>query len=173
MLHVSSTRDFLGTTLSYTLIKDLMLRLCRRLIAFNIAGRSQASKKVTVTDLFYLIGMDVGSINIPYLLARYLRMFASGRKHGAMISGGQFVARLELDDTWAWVASGPERQPDAAAGTLEVAEGALDIAKSAQAVPAPVQAPQSPPTAVPARSLPQRVARLKEEVHGMRGALGK
>ncbi|GJZ60556.1 hypothetical protein Tco_0616372 [Tanacetum coccineum] len=29
-----------------------------------------------------------------YLLARYLKLFASRRKHGAMIYGGQFVARL-------------------------------------------------------------------------------
>ncbi|GKB56178.1 hypothetical protein Tco_0912364, partial [Tanacetum coccineum] len=33
-------------------------------------------------------------------------------------------------------------------------------------------APQPPPAAVPARSLPQRVARLEEEVYGLRGALG-
>ncbi|GKE08196.1 hypothetical protein Tco_1411747 [Tanacetum coccineum] len=64
------------------------------LIACSIAGRSQAPEKVTVTDLFYLRGMDVGSVNIPYLLARYLRLFASGRKREAMISGGQFVARM-------------------------------------------------------------------------------
>ncbi|GJU09655.1 hypothetical protein Tco_1132051 [Tanacetum coccineum] len=32
--------------------------------------------------------MDVGSVNVPYLLARYLRLFASGRKQGAMISSG-------------------------------------------------------------------------------------
>ncbi|GKG42319.1 hypothetical protein Tco_0476617, partial [Tanacetum coccineum] len=45
------------------------------LIAYNIAGRSQAPEKVIVTDLFYLRGVDVGSINIPYLLARYLRLY--------------------------------------------------------------------------------------------------
>ncbi|GJT87239.1 hypothetical protein Tco_1068956 [Tanacetum coccineum] len=72
----------------------------------------------------------------------------------------------ELDDTWAWVAPGPERQPDATTGALEVAEGA-------QAGPTPVQAPQPPPAAVPAKSLPQRVARLEEEVHGIQGALGE
>ncbi|GJU27049.1 hypothetical protein Tco_1165670 [Tanacetum coccineum] len=74
--------------------RDPILRLCHRLIACSIAGRIQAPKKLTVTDLFYLRGMDVGSVNIPYLLARYLRMFASGRKRGAMIYGGQFVAGL-------------------------------------------------------------------------------
>ncbi|GKE11629.1 hypothetical protein Tco_1415180 [Tanacetum coccineum] len=65
-----------------------------RMMAHSIAGRSQAPKKVTVTDLFYLRGMDVGSVNIPYLLAQYLRRFAAGRKSGAHISRGQFVARL-------------------------------------------------------------------------------
>nr|GEV83447.1 hypothetical protein [Tanacetum cinerariifolium]GEW51254.1 hypothetical protein [Tanacetum cinerariifolium] len=97
--------------------KDPMLRLCHRLIACSIVGRSQAHK-------------------------RYLRLFASGRKRMVMISKGQFVTRLaehfelltkgltmillyllvidmgelvrlqiceELDDTWAWVAPGPER----------------------------------------------------------------
>ncbi|GKA82711.1 hypothetical protein Tco_0789459 [Tanacetum coccineum] len=67
--------------------------------------------------------MDVGPVNILYFLAQYLRRYASGRKRGAMISGGQFVARLaehfglltELDDTWAWVAPGPERQPNTTA----------------------------------------------------------
>ncbi|GKC80106.1 hypothetical protein Tco_1130880, partial [Tanacetum coccineum] len=38
--------------------------------------------------------MNVGSVNIPYLLAQYLRRYASGRKGKAMIFGGQFVARL-------------------------------------------------------------------------------
>ncbi|GKA03267.1 hypothetical protein Tco_0676048 [Tanacetum coccineum] len=63
-------------------------------IRISIAGRSQAPEKVAVTNLFYLRGMDIGSVNVPYLLARYLRLFSSGRKQGAMISEGQFVARL-------------------------------------------------------------------------------
>ncbi|GJU75792.1 hypothetical protein Tco_1272862 [Tanacetum coccineum] len=67
---------------SYNLIRDSILRLCHRLIACSIDGRSQAPKKVTVTDLFYLRGMDVGSVNVSYLLARYLRLFAAGRKSG-------------------------------------------------------------------------------------------
>ncbi|GKF41892.1 hypothetical protein Tco_0125234 [Tanacetum coccineum] len=91
---ISSAGDFLGTTPSYTAIRDPILRLYHRLIACSIAGRSQAPEKVTVTDLFYLRGMDVGSVNVPYLSARYLRLFAAGRKSGDHISGGQFVARL-------------------------------------------------------------------------------
>ncbi|GKE50927.1 hypothetical protein Tco_1486083, partial [Tanacetum coccineum] len=91
---ISTDGDFLGPPPSYTLIRDPVLRLCHRMMAHSIAGRSQAPEKVTVTDLFYLRGLDVGSVNIPYLLARYLRRFAAGRKSGAHISGGQFVARL-------------------------------------------------------------------------------
>ncbi|GJY16299.1 hypothetical protein Tco_0386721 [Tanacetum coccineum] len=91
---ISFAGDFLGTAPSYTAIRDPILRLCHRLIACSIAGRSQAPKKVTVMDLFYLGGMYVGSVNIPYFLAMYLRLSVAGRKSGAYISGGQFVARL-------------------------------------------------------------------------------
>ncbi|GKC87406.1 hypothetical protein Tco_1148055, partial [Tanacetum coccineum] len=118
--------------------EDLILRLCHRLIACSIAERIQAPKKVTVTDLFYLRGMDVGWVNVPYLLARYLRLFAAGRKSGAHISGGQFLVRLqiciEVDDTWAWVAMGPERQSDVVAGTPRVAQDAPVIDEGVQAV---------------------------------------
>ncbi|GKF68654.1 hypothetical protein Tco_0198333, partial [Tanacetum coccineum] len=80
--------DFLGIAMSYTSIRAPILRLCHRLIACNIAGMSQAPEKVTATDLFYLRGLDVRSVNIPYLLARYQRRFAIGRKSGALILGG-------------------------------------------------------------------------------------
>ncbi|GKB34403.1 hypothetical protein Tco_0879345, partial [Tanacetum coccineum] len=86
IIDIDVVGDFLGAPPSYTHIKDPMLRLCHMLIACSIVGRSQAPKKVTATDLFYLRSMDVGSVNIPNLLARYLRLFASGRKHEAMIS---------------------------------------------------------------------------------------
>ncbi|GJR49388.1 hypothetical protein Tco_1399909 [Tanacetum coccineum] len=163
--------------------------MCHRLIACSIAGRSHAPEKVTMTDLFYLRGLDVGSVNIPYLLARHLRLFAAGRKSGAHISGGKFVARLaehfrlltaeilggltvialelpiidmaelvrlqicvEVDDTWAWVAIGPERQPDAAAGAPGVVQDAPIVDEGGQANSAPAQAPPPPPTA--ARTMP-------------------
>nr|GEW91431.1 hypothetical protein [Tanacetum cinerariifolium] len=138
---ISSAGDFFGTTPPYTSNKDSMLRLCHRLIACSIVGRSQAPEMVTVIDLFYLRGMDVGSVIIPYLLARYLRFFTLGRKQGAMISrdfpeiGMAELVRLEiceeLDDTWAWVAPRPERQQVTVAGAAEVApvvdEGALAV----------------------------------------------
>ncbi|GJW47109.1 hypothetical protein Tco_0078755 [Tanacetum coccineum] len=66
---ISSVGDFLSTTPSYTSIRDLMLRLCHRLIACNIVGRSQAPEKV-------------------------FEVVCLGRKRGVMISGEQIVARL-------------------------------------------------------------------------------
>ncbi|GKD99880.1 hypothetical protein Tco_1387864 [Tanacetum coccineum] len=56
-----------------------------------------------------------------------------------------------LHDTWVWVAMGPERQPDAAAGAPGVAQDAPVIDEGGQADPAPVQAP--PPPAA-ARTMP-------------------
>ncbi|GKE74150.1 hypothetical protein Tco_1536191 [Tanacetum coccineum] len=62
---------------------------------------------------------------------------------------------LELDDTWAWVASGPKRQPDAAVGILEAIEDVHVADKGAPAIPAPV------------------LAKVEEDVHEIRGALGE
>ncbi|GKF19254.1 hypothetical protein Tco_0067892, partial [Tanacetum coccineum] len=54
----------------------------------------------------------------------------------------------------AWVAPGPERQPDATAGAPKSAEDGHVADEDALAVPAPVQAPQPPPPAVgPARTM--------------------
>ncbi|GKF94829.1 hypothetical protein Tco_0284529, partial [Tanacetum coccineum] len=105
--------------------------------------------------------------------------FAAGRKSGAHIFGGQFVARLakhfrlltmeilrglkvitlellvidiaelvrlqicaQFDDTWAWVAIGLERQPDAVADTPVVTEDAPAADEGDQAILAPVKSPQ-------------------------------
>ncbi|GKC83791.1 hypothetical protein Tco_1139508 [Tanacetum coccineum] len=106
-IRISFAGDFLGIAPSYTAIRDPILRLCHRLIACSIARRSHASEKVTVTDLFYLGGMDVGSVNIF----------------------------MDIDDTWAWVAMGPERQLDAAVGALRVAQDAPAIDEGVQADP--------------------------------------
>nr|GEU86470.1 hypothetical protein [Tanacetum cinerariifolium] len=125
-------------------------------------------EKVSVTDLFYLRGMYVGSVDIPYLLAMYLRLFALGRKHEAMISGGQFLARL------AWVASGPERQQVVVADAPEAVEDAPIADEGAPAVPAPVQAPQAPhPVARPSRTMAHRLARVEENMHEIQGGLGE
>ncbi|GJY58148.1 hypothetical protein Tco_0458040 [Tanacetum coccineum] len=148
-----------GPPPSYTLIKDSVLRLCHRMMAHSNAVRSQAPEK----------------------------RFAARRKNWALIFGGQFVALLaehfrllieerlrgltEIDDTWAWVALGPERQPDAAVGASEAAEDAPVVDEGDQAVLAPVQAPPPPPTA--AKTMPQRMARLEEDVYEIRGALAE
>ncbi|GKB49101.1 hypothetical protein Tco_0899854, partial [Tanacetum coccineum] len=78
---------------------------------------------------------------------------------------------IEVDDTWAWVAIGPERQPDAADGTPEVAQDAPVIDEGSQADLAPSQAPPPPPAA--ARTMPQRMARLEEDVYEIRGMLAE
>ncbi|GJT66830.1 hypothetical protein Tco_1018310 [Tanacetum coccineum] len=95
-LHTDVEMQTARFALSCTAIQDPILWLCQRLIAFSIARRSQAPEKVTVTDLFYPRGMDIGLVNVPYLLARYLRLCATGRKSGAHISSGLFVARLAV-----------------------------------------------------------------------------
>ncbi|GJR83680.1 hypothetical protein Tco_0154465 [Tanacetum coccineum] len=131
---ISTDGDFLGPPSSYTLIRDPVLRLCHRMMAHSIAGRSQAPEKVTVTDLFYLRGLDVRSF-----IARLAEHF--GLLDAEILGGLTVIApelpiidmaelvRLQIyvqfDDTWAWVAMGPERQPDAAAGALAEAEDVL------------------------------------------------
>nr|GFD55807.1 hypothetical protein [Tanacetum cinerariifolium] len=56
----------------------------------------------------------------------------------------------------------PKKQPDATAGALKAAQDAL-FDKCALADPAPMQAPQPPYVA--RRTMPQRIARLEQEVH--------
>nr|GEU58354.1 hypothetical protein [Tanacetum cinerariifolium] len=116
---ILSEEDFLGTTPSYTMIENQMLRLRHRLIKCSIAGRSHAPKKgltVIVRDLLVIDMAELVRLQIC----------------------------KELVDTWAWVASRPFRQPDAVAGALKVAEGAPDVDEGAQAIPVHLQAPQPP-----------------------------
>ncbi|GJR76341.1 hypothetical protein Tco_0088706 [Tanacetum coccineum] len=185
---ISTDGDFLGPLPSYTLIRDPILGCCHWMMAHSIAGRSQAPEKVTVIDLFYLRGLDVGSVNIPYLLARYLRRFAARRKSGAHISGGQFVARLAnhfrlltVKILGGLTVISPKfpiinmaELPDAADGTPAVAEDAPAVDEGDQAVPTTVQAPQQPPPPpkAVARTIPQRLGRLAEDVLGLRRDVG-
>ncbi|GKD15713.1 hypothetical protein Tco_1200120, partial [Tanacetum coccineum] len=166
---ISTDGDFLRPPISYTLIRDPMLRLCHRMMARSIVGRSQAPEKVTVTDLFYLRGLDVGSVNIPYLLGRYLRSYFPELSTTDVAELVRLQIYEQLDDTWVWVAMGSERQPDDAASAPAVAQEAPVIDEDGQADPAPVQAPPPPPAA--ARTMPQRMARLEEDVHEIRGTL--
>ncbi|GKE09133.1 hypothetical protein Tco_1412684 [Tanacetum coccineum] len=98
---------------SYTAIRDSILRLCHRLIGCSIAGRSHAPKKVIVTDLFYLRGMDVGSVNVPYLLARERLRGLTVIAPALLVIDMTELVRLhicmEIDDTWAWAVPPPPR----------------------------------------------------------------
>ncbi|GJW22812.1 hypothetical protein Tco_0033434 [Tanacetum coccineum] len=157
------TGIFLRPPPSYTLIRDLVLRLCHRMMAHSIVERSQAPEKVTVTDLFYLRGLDVRSVNISYLLARYLRRFAAGRKSGDHISGGQFVARLA--EHFGLLTA--EILVGLIVITLELS--IIDMGELVRlqiCMEAPQQPPPPPPVA--ARTMPQRLGRLEEEVQGLR-----
>ncbi|GJW05001.1 hypothetical protein Tco_1563857 [Tanacetum coccineum] len=100
-----------------------------QVVLVSIVGRSQAPKKVTVTDLFYLRGIDIlGELTViaPELL---------------IIDMGELVRLqiyMKVDDTWAWVAIGLERQPHAVAGAHGVAQDAPIVDEGGQANPEPV-----------------------------------
>ncbi|GJT55992.1 hypothetical protein Tco_0991046 [Tanacetum coccineum] len=161
-LGISSARDFLGITPSYTMIRDPILRLCHRLIACSIAGR--------YLRFFTVRRKSEAHISRRQFVARLAEHFGLLTTE---ILGGLTVIALELpiidmaelvrlqicaqfDDTWAWVAIGPKRQPDVAAGASTVAEDAPAIDEGNQAILAPVQAPQQPPPPPPAaRIVPQ------------------
>ncbi|GKC48501.1 hypothetical protein Tco_1071246 [Tanacetum coccineum] len=75
---------------------------------------------------------------------------------------------MEIEDDWAWVALGPKRQQVAVVGAPEAAEDAPVVVEGDQVVSIPVQAPQQPPPPlVAARTMPQRLRRLEEEVQGL------
>ncbi|GKF56582.1 hypothetical protein Tco_0166922, partial [Tanacetum coccineum] len=115
---------------------------------------------------------DVRSVNIHYLLARYLRRFAVRRKSRAHIFRGQFVARLvehfgllTVEILAGLTIIAPELP------IIDMAElDAPIVDEGGQADPAPVQAP--PPPAA-ARTMPQRMARLEKDVHEIHGMLAE
>ncbi|GJZ02695.1 hypothetical protein Tco_0520656 [Tanacetum coccineum] len=138
--------------------RDPILRLCHRMMAHSIAGRSQAPEKT---------GAHISGGQFVAQLAKHFGLLT------AEIVGGLTVIALKLQiidmaelvrlqicmqvyDTWAWVAMGPQRQPDAVAGAPKVAQDALIVDEGGQAIPAPVQAPQQPPLSppAPARTMP-------------------
>ncbi|GJX07265.1 hypothetical protein Tco_0195197 [Tanacetum coccineum] len=85
-----------GTAPSYTFNKDPMLRLCHRLIACSITGRSQAPEK----------GLTVIAPALPIVYMTELV---------------RLQLCVELDDTWAWVPARPARQEGGAGGVTEEA----------------------------------------------------
>ncbi|GJY86379.1 hypothetical protein Tco_0500405, partial [Tanacetum coccineum] len=76
---------------------------------------------------------------------------------------------MEVGEDCAWVAPRLKRQQVAAAGAPKTTEGAQHVDEGDQAISAPVQAPQPPPPPLAtSRTMPQRLGRLKEEIHGLR-----
>ncbi|GKC50245.1 hypothetical protein Tco_1072990 [Tanacetum coccineum] len=154
---ISSSGDFLGTALSYTSIRDLILRLCHRYLRLFAAGRKS--------------GALISRGQFVALLAEHSGLLMEERLRGLTIIAPTLpvidMAELvrsqiyvEIDDTWASVALGPERQHDAAASVPGAAEDAPVVDEGDQAVPAPVQAPQQPPPPPPpaaGRTMPQRL----------------
>ncbi|GJS08060.1 hypothetical protein Tco_0364856 [Tanacetum coccineum] len=158
-------------------------RAWRRL--FDIRG-PLVPEKVTATDLYYLRGMDVVLVNVPYLLARYLRLFTTRRKSGDHISGGQFVARLAghfgllTEEILHGLTVIAHALPVIDMAKLVAAAGAPKAASAVneggQADLAPVQVPQQPPPPPPpadAKTIPYRMAKLEEDIREIRRALTK
>ncbi|GJW07070.1 retrovirus-related pol polyprotein from transposon TNT 1-94 [Tanacetum coccineum] len=83
---------------------------------------------------------------------------AKGRKSGAQMFGGHFIARLANHFGLLTEAGlqGPERQQAAAAGTPEGVKGAHVIDEGIQAILAPVQSYQPPPAAAGLRGVVER-----------------
>ncbi|GJY74898.1 hypothetical protein Tco_0479329 [Tanacetum coccineum] len=169
---------------SYTFIRDPVKRLCHRLISYSISGWGQAPEKVTTTDLFFLRSMDQGTANILYLLAQYLFKNADGRKIRGRMSRGYFIGCLAehfslVSDEGLmglFVISCVLSVMDLhklVKLNIYVAEGAPDVDEDAQVVPAPVQATQPPLAVTPTRTVAQRLSRLEEEVHNLRGDMGE
>ncbi|GJV84015.1 hypothetical protein Tco_1523913 [Tanacetum coccineum] len=157
-VEISSGMGFLRGAPSYTYIRDLVWRLCHRLISYSISGRGHAEGRKSVSDDGLRGLSDV---------ARELRFIDMGELVKLNIC-------MYLGDDWVWVAPGPERQQVATTGTPAVTEDAPAVDEGDQAVLAPMQAPQQPPPPplVAARTMTQRLRRLEEEVQGLRRDVG-
>nr|GEZ77103.1 hypothetical protein [Tanacetum cinerariifolium] len=94
----------------------------------------QAPEKVTRVDNFYLRSMDRGTANVSYLLVWCLFWHAERRKSGARLNISKRIA-----DMLAWLALGPDRQPDDAAGAPKATEDAPTIHEGALVNPTPIQ----------------------------------
>nr|GEZ33730.1 hypothetical protein [Tanacetum cinerariifolium] len=129
---IYSNGDFLSIVPSYTLIRDLLRRLCQRLIAFSIAERSQAPKKVTTTDLFYLRRLTVVVRDLTMIdMDELVRLYICKR----------------LLDIPTWIAPGTERQQvGVAAGDAQVDPEVAQEGVQADPAPAsPSPIPQDAP----------------------------
>ncbi|GKC31654.1 hypothetical protein Tco_1038948 [Tanacetum coccineum] len=135
---ISSAGDFLGTAPSYTFIRDPMLRLCYRIIACSIVGGSQAPEK-------FASGRKRGDMisegQYVARLAEHFGLLTEERLQGLtvialalpIIDMAELVRLqlcVELDDTWAWVPTGPARQERDAGGVAEEDPGQREVLDS-------------------------------------------
>lgn len=80
---------------SYVHIRCPVHRLVHRLLAYSIAAWREGLEKVHKPDLFYLGSMVQGTlVNVPWLLANWMRKKATGTRDSSSICGGQYVTRL-------------------------------------------------------------------------------
>nr|GEU39571.1 hypothetical protein [Tanacetum cinerariifolium] len=147
-MEISSDRDFLGSVPFYVFIRDLVRRLCHKMIACSISSRGHEPEKVTGVDLFYLYSMDRRTANIPYLLTQYPFRHAKGRKSRDRLSRGHFIGRLaahfgleaqHMFKGWRYMglgSLGPERPQADTVGARGAAEDAHVVDEGAHAVPA-------------------------------------
>ncbi|GKE39975.1 hypothetical protein Tco_1463380 [Tanacetum coccineum] len=163
-VEISSGRDFLKGVPSYTYIGDPVQRLCHR----HAEGRKSGARLSG--------GHLIGRLAHHFVLVSddRLRGLSVVARELPLIDMGELVKLnicMEIGDDWAWVALGPERQQVAAAGAPGAAEDVPVVDEGVQDDPTPVQAPQQPPSPSPlavGRTMPQRLGRVEEEVHGLR-----
>nr|GEU46376.1 hypothetical protein [Tanacetum cinerariifolium] len=164
-IEISSDRDFLRFSPSYTYIRDLVLRLCHR----HVEGRkngAKLSRRHFIRRLAHHFGLvsDDGLRGLS-VVTRELPLINMGELEKLNIC-------MEIGDDWAWVAQGAERQPVVMAATPGGAKDAPDIDEGGQAVPAPIHAPIPPPPPAVGKTMPQRLGRLEEEIHVNSSCLG-
>ncbi|GJX49733.1 hypothetical protein Tco_0276578 [Tanacetum coccineum] len=160
----------LFTSNAWRRLFEIRAPLVRELIleSLSTCRMSDTEMGLDVADtLCFQLGAHFGLVSDPRL--RGLSVVTSELHLIDLHKLGMINICLRVGDTWAWIASGPERQSDAAAGALGVTKDAPAVDEGAQADPAPVQTPQPPPPAP--RTIQQMVSRLEEEVHELRQSI--
>ncbi|GJT27886.1 hypothetical protein Tco_0908161 [Tanacetum coccineum] len=163
-MEISSGKDFLGSTPSYVLIRDLVRRLYHRMITYSISGRGQTPEKGTL--LGHSLAMHFGLVSDDGL--RGLHVVTRELPLIDLHELGRLHICTRYGETWTWVAHGLERQQAAAAGVVEADEAGQAAEEAALEIPAPAQAPPPPPPAPQPRTMSHRIERLEEEVHDLR-----
>ncbi|GKA96627.1 hypothetical protein Tco_0818722 [Tanacetum coccineum] len=156
---ISTNGDFLGPPPSYTLIRDSVLRLCHRMMAHSIAGKSQAPEKglTVIAPALKVIDMD----ELPDAAADAL----IAAEDAPIVNEGD--QRRSSSRCCVLIAHYSGLRD----GSYS-AEDAPVVNEGDHAVSAPVQAPQPPPPPpAAARSMPKSMDRLEEDVCEIRGEL--